>query len=66
MKTLDNLLHEREKLLELIKYAKLFDNNVRFGSELIGIEILQEMLNDIQVEIETQRSQINLKVINNN
>lgn len=66
MKTLDDLLYEREKLTELIRYAKLFGGNISIGSEVLSSEKLKEMLNDIQIKIETNRSQMTLKVINNN
>ncbi len=56
MKTLDDLLFEREKLTELIRYAELFGDNISIGNELLSTEKLKEMLNDIQIEIETERS----------
>jgi hypothetical protein len=66
MKSLDDLLFEREKLTELIRYAELFGDNISLGSELLSLEKLKALLSDIQIEIETERSQMNLKVINNN
>ncbi len=65
-KTIDDLIIQRQKLKELIRYAQLLGGKISIGDEIITLAELKETITEIKIEIEVKRSQMKLKVINNN
>jgi hypothetical protein len=66
MKTLDDLLIQRSILKQLIRMAKLLGGKISIGDDVITLTELNGMLTELKIEIGSRRSQMNLKVINNN
>jgi histidinol phosphatase-like PHP family hydrolase len=58
MKTLDDLLIQRQKLTELVRMAKLLGGKVSIGDDTITLAELKETLDNLKIEIESRRSQI--------
>lgn len=58
MMTLDELMEQREKLTELVKFAKVLGGKVSIGNEIVTLAELKETLNNVKIEIESRRSQI--------
>lgn len=58
MKTLDDLIEQRQKLTELVRMAKLLGGKVSIGNEIITLAELKETLNNVTIEIESRRSQL--------
>lgn len=63
MKTLDNLITQRDKLTELVKTAKMFGGSVSIGNETVSLAELKETLDNVKIEIESIRSTHPLKKI---
>lgn len=63
MKTLDDLIIQRDKLTELVKTAKMFGGSVNIGDETVSLTELTETLDNVKIEIETRRSNQALKKI---
>lgn len=56
MKTLDDLIEQRQKLTELIRMAKLLGGKAKIGDGIITLTELKEALTELKIEIESRRS----------
>lgn len=56
MKTLDDLLIERNKLKELVRYAQIYGGKISIGDEIVTLAELKGTLTEIKIEIESRRS----------
>ena len=62
-KSLDELYEYRDKLYELLEYARLYRGNINLGSKLVSIEELREELKNVKSEIASRISNVKLRKI---
>lgn len=61
MKALDDLLIQRNKLKELVRYAQIYGGKVSIEDEIITIAELKGMLTEVKIQIESNRSKLVLR-----
>lgn len=58
MTTLDDLIIQRKELTELLKYAEIYGGKISVGNKTLSLAELKETLNNLQIEMESKRSQL--------